>query len=528
MAAVAPGGELDLAAFADQIARPATLHATWNTLDTAFLGAVLAFAIGAPFAVAVSTTDLPARRSLAFLLLLPLIIAPQVTALSWLQLTGPSSALLQMLGLAPSPGTPNPLLGRTGIILLYGVQHAPVVFITLRAGLVSLPADLIEAARASGASPFRSFTTVVLPLMRPWVVAATSLAFVSGLGNFGIPALLGLPVNYLTLPTLIYRQMSSFGPGVLPQMASLSVLIGILALAGIAVQSIVLRGHRVRYSAGRQVRFNLGSWRWPLALLAWLVVMATLLLPALALVATSLIPAFGVPLTFETVTLANYEEVLLRQASTIRAFRNSTMLAGGAAILLAISTIPIAIVMDRFSNRSRGLLQGVSELPYALPGIVLAIACILLFLRPLPVIGSLYATAWIILVAYLMRFFTLALKPVASAVAQIPNELGEAAAIAGATPIRRIVTISAPMAAPAAVAGALLVFMGAFNELTVSALLWSSRNETIGVVLFSLEEAGLATQAAAVAVTTVVLVVAILAALNNVAHRLPRGVLPWR
>ena len=69
------------------------------------------------------------------------------------------------------------------------------------------------------------FATIVLPLMRPYLVAAAALAFVSGVGNFGIAALLGLPVNYLTLPTLIYRQMSSFGPGVLPQMASLSVLI---------------------------------------------------------------------------------------------------------------------------------------------------------------------------------------------------------------------------------------------------------------------------------------------------------------
>lgn len=146
---------------------------------------------------------------------------------------------------------------------------------------------------------------------------------------------------------------------------------------------------------------------------------------------------------------------------------------------------------------------------------MLAIACILLFLRPLPLVGSLYATAWIILIAYLMRFLTLAMKPVASAVAQISAELDEAAVVSGASPLWRIVTISAPLAAPAAAAGALLVFMSAFNELTVSVLLWSSRNETLGVVLFNLEEAGLGTQAAAIAASTVIVVMAFLAVLDS-------------
>jgi iron(III) transport system permease protein len=168
------------------------------------------------------------------------------------------------------------------------------------------------------------------------------------------------------------------------------------------------------------------------------------------------------------------------------------------------------------------------ELPYALPGIVLAIACILLFLRPLPLLGSLYATPWIILVAYLMRFAALAVKPVDAALGQLAPDLTEAAAAAGAGGVRRLLTISAPLAAPAAAAGALLVFMSAFNELTVSALLWSSRNETIGVILFSLEESGLSPQAAAVAVITLLVIVLLLTAIDRLGSRLPVGVLPWR
>ncbi len=527
VAAIAPGGELDLVAFFERLATPAALRASWHTLDTAFFGALLSLLIGTPFAIAVALTDLPGRRPIGFLLLLPLMIAPQVTALAWLHLFGPSSALLNALNIAPPPGTPNPIVGREGIILLYGVQHAPIVFIMLRVGLARIPRDFVEAARASGANSARTLATIVLPLVRPYLVAAAALSFVSGIGNFGIAALLGLPVNYLTLPTLIYRQMSSFGPGVLPQMASLAVLIALLALAGTAVQMRSV-GDAARYSGGIQARLSLGKLRWPAAALAWCAIFLLLILPGLALVSTALVPSFGVRLTPETATLANFTEVLTRQAATMRAFRNSTLLSLAAAVILAIGAIPLTIGMERFGMRSRRWLQGALELPYAVPGIVLAIACILLFLRPLPLIGSIYATPWIILAAYLMRFATFAAKPVATAVRQIPRELDEAAAASGAGAVRRMRTITMPLALPAAVAGGLLVFMGAFNELTVSALLWSGGNETLGVVLFSLEEAGLATHAAAIAVTTIVAVVLILAVLDRFATRLPAGVLPWR
>lgn len=528
VAAVAPGGEIDIPALAGRLSSPSAVRATLNTLHTAVFGAVLALVIGAPFAVGIAMTDLPTRRTLGFLLLLPLMIAPQVMALSWLHLFGPSSTLLGAFGLAPPPGTSNPLLGRNGIILLYAIQHAPIVFVTLRAGLSRVPRDLVEAARSAGSSPLRALLTIVLPIVRPYIVAATALAFVSGVGNFGIPALLGMPVNYLTLTTLIYQRIASFGPSVLPQVAALSLLIAILALLGVTLQALALRKAGHRFTAGTPARFALGRWRLPLALLAWLLVLFMLILPGLALVSTSLIPSFGVPLTSATATLSNFEEVLFRQASTSRAFRNSAMLSAGAALILAFGAIPLSIGIERFSRPIQRILHGAIELPYAIPGIVLAIACILLFLRPLPLIGSLYATAWIILAAYLMRFFALAMKPVTTAVSQISRDLDEAAAVSGARPLRRILTITSPLAAPAAVAGALLVFMSAFNELTVSALLWSSGNETLGVVLFSLEEAGLGTQAAAIAVTTIVVVVALLFALDRLGKRLPAGVLPWR
>ena len=527
LVALAPGGTLDLSILAGLLGRAAVEKAAFNTLDTALCGMGLAVLVGTPVAALVTLTDLPGRRLVALLVLLPMMVAPQITALSWLHLFSTLRPALEAVHLAGGKGG-NPLLGRGGIIALYGLQEAPIVYLTLRAGLVRLPRDFVEAARASGAAPARMLVDIVLPLVRPYLVAAAALAFVGCVGNFGIPALLGMPAGYLTLSTFIYQQLTGLGPEVLPQMAGLSVLVGGLALVGIGLQGLALGGRAARFAGGAPARLGLGRWRWPVATIVFVLLGGAAVLPLLALLATALVPAYGVPLTPSTLTLDNFAEILWRQAATGRAFLNSTLLAGSAALLLGAGAIPLALAAQRLPPRLTRLAGGIADLPYALPGVALAIAAILLFLKPLPLVGSLYATFWIILLAYLMRFLSLALKPVAAAVGQLPVELIEAAACAGAGPLRRLAGIVVPLTLPAALAGGLVVFMSAFGELTVSSLLWSGGHETVGVILFSLEGAGLATQAAATGVTTVFVILLVLAVVDRLGRRLPAGVLPWR
>ncbi len=212
---------------------------------TALGGTLLAVAIGGVVALVVSLTDIRARNAFVFCFVLPMMIAPQVVALAWLQLFGPASPLLKAIGIAPAMGSRNPLYSAQGIILVLGVQYAPLVFLTLRAGLRTLPRAMIEAGLAGGAGPFTVLRTIVLPLMTPPLVAGVALSFVSCLGNFGIPALLGIPGNYLVLPTLIYQRLSGLGPGVLAEVSVLSMLIGFIAVVGILLQDLMLSPPRL-------------------------------------------------------------------------------------------------------------------------------------------------------------------------------------------------------------------------------------------------------------------------------------------
>ncbi|MSP49627.1 MAG: iron ABC transporter permease [Alphaproteobacteria bacterium] len=531
IAGLAPSGELDLSVMAAAWSREATQRALGRTLVSALGGTAISLALGTGFALLVTLTDVRAKTVLVFAFMLPLMIAPQVTALAWIQSLGPGSALLRLVGLEPPPGTPHPLYGAGGIILLLGLHHAPLVFLALRAALRSLPRELVEAASASGASPLFVVRTVVLPLMRPALAAGAGLAFVSAIGNFGIPALLGIPAGYTVLVTLIYQRLSGFGPRVLPEVAAIAVVLAILAALGLLAQLRSTRrdDSRTATLSAAVPGWSLGRWRLPVEAGVWMLLGFVVFVPLLALVATSVVKAQGVPLSAETATLAHYLYVLFDHGATRRAFANSFSLAGAAALLLMTVAVPLAVLADWRRSRIANLLAVAAELPYALPGVVLAIGVILAFLRPVPLIGiGLYNTVWIILIAYLARFLTLAWRPVAAGLAQIDRGLDEAAQAAGAGFAFRLRTIAYPMLAPAMAAGGIIVFLTAFNELTVSALLWSSGRETLGVLVFGLEQAGESTAAAAVAVLTVAATLGLMLLGSAVARRLPHGVLPWR
>jgi len=133
------------------LARPSTATALRHSLITAGGGTLLSVLIGACFAFLVALTDIRGKGALVFCLMIPMMIPPQITALAWMQMAGPSSVVLKILGLAPPLGSPQPLHSATGIIILLGIQHASLVFLTFRAGLRMIPAELVEAARMSGA-----------------------------------------------------------------------------------------------------------------------------------------------------------------------------------------------------------------------------------------------------------------------------------------------------------------------------------------------------------------------------------------
>ncbi|RMC29903.1 iron ABC transporter permease [Paracoccus siganidrum] len=499
-----------------------------NTLAASAGSVVIATVLGTVLAFATGLLRLRGRVAMTFLILSPLLIPSQTMALAWIELSGSNSPVLRPLGLAPPPGTTNPIYSGGGIALLMGIEHMPLVFIALRAALATLPADLVEAARIAGAGRLRILTRIILPLALPSALAGAILAFAAAVGNFGVPALLGIPGRFPMLTTLIYQRLNGFGPSVAGQVAVLALILVALALGALGLRALVLSRLSVPLGRGAALRpLDPGRARLPLEAAIWAVLAVIAILPMLALVATALSPALGVALSASTATTANFHEVLANPTIR-RAFANSLLLSALAALVCTLVALPFAWLKVSARAPLIRLLDWLVDGPWVVPGTVVALAMILAFLPPLPLVGSLYGTFAILLLAYLARFLPLVLRPVVAGAEALEPAQDEAARIVGAGPLRRILFVLAPALLPAAMAGALILMMTAVNELTLSALLWSSGNETLGVMVFALQYEGNSTAAAATSVLSLLMVLALALALDAMRRWLPPGTLPWR
>lgn len=531
--AIAPSGVPDIARLTRLLASDRVLIASANTLLIALSSTLISVVLGTAAAWLVALSDLRAKTAWVFAFILPLMIPPQVTALAWLQALAPSSPLALLFATLElpwfAPGE-QPLYSLTGIVLLLGTHNAPLVFLTVRAGLRRLPADLVEAAQASGASRARILFTIVLPLARPAIFAGAALTFVAAAGNFGIQAMLGIPARVPTLITLVYQQLNGIGPSALPNTAVYALLIAVITLAGMAASAWLGGRHDVRVNgAPRLWQQSLGRGRMAVEGVAWLWMALTLLLPLSALLITALTSGFGQALSWQTLTLENFRAALWGYPAVRQAFLTSLGLTTLAALILTVCALFLAYFLSwRRTQLVRGLWLA-SELTYALPGIVTGVAAMLFFLRPLPIVNvSLYGTVWIILAAYLANFLALVLRPTLAGFAQLEPALDEAARLCGAGFLRRMRDILLPLAAPSALAGSVLVFLTALNEIQVSVLLVTSQTQTIGPTIVFLDEGGSASLAAAVGCLMIVVVCLLMAVATRLTRRLPHGILPWQ
>jgi iron(III) transport system permease protein len=491
-----------LANLAAVLAERDTWRVLGNTLYVSTWATALAGGLGTALALLVGRTDLPARSVFQGLLVLPYLVPPFIGAMAVLYVLGPTG-LVNQAWMALS-GSPEPLwsiYGSGGIVLAMTLYKYPIAYLTVLAGLDRVDPVLEEAARSAGAGPWRTVRDVTLPLVGPSIAAGMTLVFLSAMAEFGAPAILGFPAKYFVLATKIYATVLDFDrPHNLHLAAALSLLLAVLAGAILALQRwwFGARGFAVATGRGRGPVLPLGRARAGCGAAVAAFLLLTSALPLGAVLLTALTRAYGRPLGLDNLGLENFRQLLFGVPAVWRAARNSLVLATGAATVCVVLALAVAYLRERRRLRGAGALETLVTLPFAVPGTVLALAVVLAFLQP--VLGlRLYNTLWIILIAYVARFLALALRPVAAALVQLHPSLEEAARASGASLGRSLLDVTVPLLRSGLVAAWLLAAVPALTELTLSVLLWSAGNETIGVMAFNLHEEGKVLMAAALA-----------------------------
>ncbi len=259
-----------------------------------FSARVISLVIGCAFAFVLTLTDIRGKGALSFLFVLPMMIPPQVTALAWVQMSGPSSPLLKASAYRPA--------ARLAAAALFGRRHCAALWRPARAaglsGAAGRPDGVAARRRRGGAAcraprSLRVFRDIILPLSLPGIIAGAAISFVSCTGNFGIPAILGIPASIYTLPTLIFTKFSAFTSRTFGDVALLSAIIAIISVVGTcAFRTARCAGATIAClgSPARPWPSSSGGWRFLRCAAAMVCLFFMLAAPFFALLAGALVP----------------------------------------------------------------------------------------------------------------------------------------------------------------------------------------------------------------------------------------------
>ncbi len=455
-----------------------------NTLVNAVGAIVLAVMIGGTMAWLLARTNMLARRWLATALIVPYMLPAWTFALAWTTLfknrtIGGQLGWFEAMGFSP----PDWLAyGQVPIIIILSLHYAPFVILLLGNALRRFDSQLDDSARILGASGRTVAFKIILPLMLPSLMSATILIFAKALGEFGVPYVLGLPVNFDVLSTSLYRNISSRHTGVAAVLAGSIMLIGI---ASLLIDAKLVKEARRFVTIGSKGSMNrltqLGFLRVPATVLAFFIFFVSVGLPLLTLLLSTIMrqPAnfslsnftldFWIGRDLNTVAL---QTGILLSPDLWAAAWNSLWIVGSASIVSGLLGLLVGYVVARTPIRPLAtFLRQVTFLPYLVPGIAFATAYLSLFAVPRGPIPALYGTAFILLLALVADQMPYASRAGISAMMQLGKDPEEAAQVVGAGWFRRMISVVVPIQRGSLTTGILLPFISGMKGLSLFVIL---------------------------------------------------------
>jgi iron(III) transport system permease protein len=463
----------------------------WNTVVFALGSTALAMALGTVLAYLVVRTDVPAKGLVFAASMIPLIVPGILMTVSWVFLASPRTGLINnwldsWFGIRPFDVYSMP-----GMIFVQGLHLAPLVFLLMFAAFRSMDPSLEESALTSGAGLLTVARRVTLPLVRPALVAAAILIFVRGVEAFEVPAMLGMSHGTWLISARIWAAFNQY-PVNYGEVGALSMtLLAIISLILFCNSLMSRRSKRFQTVTGKAFRprpIELRGWRWPVFGFVLLFFIVAVVLPMLVLVYVSLQKFYTVP-SWESIqasSLDNYREVLSTN-SAVRSIRNSFILALAAPTVVMFLTAIASWLVVRTKVRGRWLVDNLTFIPIAIPGLVLGVALLFVYLRsPIPV----YGTLWILFIAYVTKDLPYGMRYVSSSMYQIGAELEEAGYVSGASWWQVFRRIVAPLLVSGILAGWIYIAIVSFRELSTSVLLYSPGTEVLPTIIWEYWEDG--------------------------------------
>ncbi len=481
-------GTLSLEAYARILSSPDLADLVGTTLAFAVGSTIVGLILGGTLAWCVERTNAPFKQLAYPAIFVSFAVPGILRAIGWVFLLGPRTGTINELyrALTGSDGVLLDVFSLPAMILIEGIFWIPLVFLMMSASFRSMDPSLEEASFISGASTLQTIRRVTAALALPSVLSVVILTFIRSVQAFEVPLILGVPAKAYTVTTEVYLSVNA---GIVPEYSFASAY-GILLIAFL-VLGIALYQRATRFTSRfatitgkgfrpRVLELERGRWVASAIILAIVVLQ---FLPIADIVYASFLPTFGLAgPVWEQLTLANYRTVLGNE-QLIASLQNSFLIGVmSATVVMAIGAV-VAWVLARGRVRAASLLDQLASLPLVLPGVVLGVAVLVLYLRsPIPV----YGTIWIFVLAYATTYLPYGLRYAHPGMLRIHPELEESAQLSGASWLGVFRRIVVPLLLPALFAGWIFVFLISVRELSVAALLYTPKSPVIATAMLDL------------------------------------------
>ncbi len=465
------------------------------TVLSMFLGTVLAWIL--------VRTDIPFKKFLNTIIVIPYMMPSWVMALAWLLVfknsrTGGTPGMLTNLFGVILPDWVS--YGMFPIIICLGFHYYAYSFLLVSGALQTVNSELEEAGALSGLNKVKILKKITFPLVLPALGSSFVLTFSRSMGTFGTPALLGLPVRFFTIPTQIYASINARNTG---DSFVLALVLVFLAATAIYINSKIIGKRKSFVTMGgkgfRSRPNRLGIWKLPITISVFLFLVIIIIIPVVLLAWNTfmLLPddySFANLTTHFWIGESNFEiasgqEGIFRNPGIWGGVVNSIRLGIFAAVLNAFLGLFVgySIVRSRGTRISK-TLEALSFAPYVFPSIAMGAIYLGMFARPFGPIPALYGTFWLLLLIVVVKNMPFSSRTGMSAVLQIDKSLEESAQLEGMHWFKRFRKIIFPLSRSGFFSGMLLTFITSMRELSLIILLVTPGTRVLTTIIFAYED----------------------------------------
>lgn len=491
--------KLGLSNYAQVWSDPDILSVVGNTLIYVIATAAISISIAVMLAWLVERTDIPGKIWIYAGVPMTLAMPGMLQAMAWVLLLSPRIGYINKFAMSTFglEEAPFDIYTLSGMIVVEGLRLVPTAFLMLIPLLRAMDPGLEEAAATCGASPRSSLRKITLGLLLPGIVAVTIYQSMTALEAFEVPGILGMPANIHVFATKIYAILNSVSgiPAYGKANALAMLYIGFALLATYFYYRLISRSERFTVITGKGYQprvLHLGPWRWVAFSGVMLFLMFSIFLPFLVLLYVSFLPYLQQPsmAAINSMGFQNYL-TLWRTPLMGTVLKNTGLMVLITSTLTVIVSLLVAMVVVRSKFVARSFLDQLAFLPHAIPGIVMGLAFLWVFLHGASMGLDLHGGIWAISIAFTVGFMSYGTRAMNSALLQIHKDLEDAAMTSGASRWRSMLRIVCPLLAPALVGVWIWVMLHAIRQAGKPLILYEGdENQVLAIVIWNMWDEG--------------------------------------